>query len=50
MEQIAVVLLLALLFLGAVVIVALEDRRGERKRTARVHAALVRVGEAGERR
>lgn len=50
MEQISVMLLLALLFLSAAVIVTLEDRRGERRRKARVHAALARLGEARQPR
>lgn len=43
------VLLVAALMLIAALVVALEDGVLQRRRTARVHAAVRRIGEAGPR-
>ncbi|MGH3520834.1 MAG: hypothetical protein ACRDQ7_26355 [Haloechinothrix sp.] len=45
MQLLAVCLLVALVFTVAVLMVHWEDRRVERRKAARVHAALVRIGE-----
>lgn len=45
MELVAVFLLVALIFVAAVLVVQWEDRRTSRSRAARVHAALIRIGE-----